>query len=214
MPVIPPTNSGNNGGSSADELNDSDSDSLTNADEGKYGTDPSNPDSDSDGFSDGFEVSGGFDPLDAASHPFTEFQLNARGQAVGGARAHDQDSDGLPNSYEEEIGTSPEKLDTDGDGIADGIEVLNGSDPLAQDSTSNDASTKDSDGDGLFDSIESQLGTSPLSADFDRDGLSDPYEVLLGFNPGLPDTDGDGVLDGFAPRGALKYKFMSNKWKF
>ena len=38
--------------------------------------------------------------------------------------------DGLSNLRERALGTDPEKWDTDGDGYRDGIEVINGFDPL------------------------------------------------------------------------------------
>lgn len=39
----------------------------------------------------------------------------------------DTDKDGLPDSLEEELGSSPRRWDTDGDGYADGLEYLQGS---------------------------------------------------------------------------------------
>ncbi|MGH8551231.1 MAG: IPT/TIG domain-containing protein [Methylococcales bacterium] len=49
---------------------DSDQDGLSNRDEGIFGTDPLNPDTDGDGFSDGVEIEGNSDPRDPASRPF------------------------------------------------------------------------------------------------------------------------------------------------
>ena len=45
---------------------DADGDGLSNADEHRFGTDPTLPDTDRDGFLDGDEVRGGFDPLKAS----------------------------------------------------------------------------------------------------------------------------------------------------
>ncbi len=74
----------------------------------------------------------------------------------------DYDLDGLPNGIEKNvIGTDYGLGDTDGDGVADGVEV--GSDlqnPL------------DGDGDGLLDAVESSLA----SADLDGDCLADQYD--------------------------------------
>src|SRR3989344_9371311 len=53
-------------------VNDSDGDGLTNAQELQQGTDPNNPDTDGDGFSDGEEVEKGTDPLDSNSNPMTQ----------------------------------------------------------------------------------------------------------------------------------------------
>jgi hypothetical protein len=42
----------------------------------------------------------------------------------------DADGDGLANGYELLLGTDPFNPDTDGDGFSDGVEVASGSDPL------------------------------------------------------------------------------------
>jgi subtilisin family serine protease len=82
-------------------------------------------------------------------------------------------------------------VDTDLDGLPDGIDL-------------------DDDNDGLADTVEMLpgIGTNPLDADSDDDGLSDSAEVNYAATPsdtysaGLdtdplnPDTDGDGFLDG------------------
>lgn len=82
----------------------------------------------------------------------------------------DFDGDGLSNWDEIHIyQTNPLKLDTDGDGMPDGWEVLYGLDPL-----------------GIWDRL----------LDFDGDGLSNIDEFLNGTNPFNSDTDGDGVSDG------------------
>ncbi|MDP6934679.1 MAG: hypothetical protein QGG40_17290 [Myxococcota bacterium] len=43
----------------------------------------------------------------------------------------DEDGDGLTNTEEFALGTSPSESDTDGDGAGDGSEVSAGTDPLA-----------------------------------------------------------------------------------
>jgi gliding motility-associated-like protein len=83
------------------------------------------------------------------------------------------------------IGTEPTNPDTDFDGIADGTEINNGSDPLNPcdpDDSSADCQI-DTDGDGLTDGQESILCTSPTIADSDEDGISDGSEVANGSNP-------------------------------
>ncbi|NVK31941.1 MAG: tandem-95 repeat protein [Gammaproteobacteria bacterium] len=55
-------------------------------------------------------------------------------------------------------------LDTDGNGIADSLEI-------------------DSDNDGLSDQDETTLGTDPNSSDSDGDGIADGEEVAAGTNP-------------------------------
>jgi len=90
--------------------------------------------------------------------------------------------------------------DTDGDGMPDAYEVINGLDP-----TVNDASG-DLDNDGLTNIQEYLLGTKANNADTDGDGLKDGVETKTGFyvdptntgtDPLNPDTDGDGLLDGY-----------------
>ena len=48
----------------------------------------------------------------------------------GAARGTDTDKDFLTDEQEKKLGTDPKNPDTDGDGHLDGIEVLNGYDPL------------------------------------------------------------------------------------
>lgn len=48
---------------------------------------------------------------------------------------NDRDGDGLPASTEAQIGTNPNSADTDGDGINDGVELSNYSNPLNKEST-------------------------------------------------------------------------------
>lgn len=77
-------------------------------------------------------------------------------------------------------------IDTDGDGVTDDQELLNGTDP----------NNPDTDGDGLSDSEELEHGTDPNNADTDGDGLSDGDEVhSYGTDPTKVDTDGDGLSD-------------------
>ena len=96
----------------------------------------------------------------------------------------DSDSDGLLDGVEASLGTNPNEQDTDGDGINDGVEV--GGDinnPL------------NGDGDEFIDALDSNI------ADDDNDGVvnqTDPGNL----NPCLPntmngicDSDSDGITD-------------------
>jgi hypothetical protein len=84
--------------------------------------------------------------------------------------------------------SASEEVDSDGDGLTDGLEMAVGTDPLLPDSDADDVS--DSDETDFY-------GTDALDPDTDGDGLDDAEELLTyGTNPLLDDTDGDGVSDG------------------
>lgn len=112
----------------------------------------------------------------------------------------DSDGDGLPDIYEEEIGTDKENPDTDGDGLTDGFEILYASsDPLEASTLKNGISDADvdADEDGLTMLEEAAQETDPLHSDTDGDGLKDGEEVkVYGTDPLNPDTDGDRLEDG------------------
>lgn len=79
----------------------------------------------------------------------------------------DDDRDGLTNKQELELGTLPNKRDTDEDGIDDREEVEERkTDPLRS----------DTDRDGLKDGEEVSRGLDPLSNDTDGDGLLDAVD--------------------------------------
>ncbi len=103
--------------------------------------------------------------------------------------------------------------DTDGDGLADGVETNTGTFVDAT-NTGTDPNDPDTDDDGLADGVETNTGTfvsaadtgtDPHVADTDSDGLSDGAETgtgtfvdatNTGTNPHLADTDGDTISDG------------------
>lgn len=76
----------------------------------------------------------------------------------------DTDADGLTNWREYLLGTDPLNRDTNGNGVADGIEASNGS---------SDAGNPDTDGDGVANWVEIARGTDPFLADSDGDGVND-----------------------------------------
>ncbi|MGC4107722.1 MAG: hypothetical protein QM753_15480 [Thermomicrobiales bacterium] len=80
---------------------DTDGDGLSDAEEARLGTDPTNPDTDADGINDGNEV-----------NVFKTDPLNL-----------DTDGDTLYDGGELIYGTDPLNPDTDGDGVSDGDEV-------------------------------------------------------------------------------------------
>ncbi len=97
------------------------------------------------------------------------------------------------------------KLDSDGDGVSDIIEIQNGTDVnnscsllvtnqnVAASASWNDG---DCDADGVKNIIEITDKTNPLIADTDGDGVDDGLEKVDGTNPLKFDSDGDTVSDG------------------
>lgn len=87
----------------------------------------------------------------------------------------DADGDTLEAYVEDIYGTDPANADTDGDGIADNVELfIYGTDPLKA----------DTDNDGLSDGAEvGEHRSNPLWADSDGDGMSDGEAVGQGIDP-------------------------------
>ncbi|MFQ5340748.1 MAG: Ig-like domain-containing protein, partial [Anaerolineae bacterium] len=101
----------------------------------------------------------------------------------------DRDGDGVADSAEAALGTSPDNPDSDGDGIDDGAEAR---------------------------MRREGKGVDPVKYDTDNDGLSDLEELRLNTHPGNPDTDNDGLSDG-AERAGYMMDFrgrFANRWAF
>ena len=172
------------------QTSDFDSDGLSNIEElYTYGTDPESADTDGDGLFDALEVTLNWDPL----------VENSGDQSADG----DFDGDGLSNVTEVNLGTALNAADSDGDGVSDGQETLQGSNPLDQHSSTPQI---DTDNDGLYDVHEDLYGwdkgvpNSPVgggSGDADNDGLTNQYELEVGTDPTVADTDSDGINDVF-----------------
>jgi hypothetical protein len=128
------------------QLADTDLDGLTDGLEvEKYWTLPLIADTDGDGFLDGVEVRLGSDPTEAGSQPDPKNPKSA-----------DLDGDGISNSEELEFGSNPQHVDSDFDGLDDGVELRKYfTDPMLV----------DSDADGMWDGDEVEAGRDPGSAD-------------------------------------------------
>ena len=167
-------------------------------------TDPLNPDTDGDGLKDGIEVMGwdilvvnrGVQNVHVTSDP----------------GLWDTDADGLSDFKEFsgvcDMGSNASNADTDGDGLGDQAEALNGFAWYGE-AYFTSPCMYDTDNDGLEDGEEVILGadnflTHANNSDTDGDGLIDGHEVLFvprpyqnPTNPLINDTDGDGMLDGW-----------------
>ena len=101
---------------------DSDGDGLSNGDEATAGTNPNNPDTDGDGVLDGEEVHGVDDPATPYVVTGTSDPLDPC-DPLATSLACDGDGDGVSNGDEATNGTNPNDPDTDGDGVTDGEEI-------------------------------------------------------------------------------------------
>lgn len=126
------------------QLVDTDTDGLADGLEvNEYWTLPLVVDTDGDKFIDGVEVRLGTDPTDNESFP--------TGTTAG---FDDLDGDGIPNREERILGSNPQKVDSDFDGLNDFEEIRRYlTSPILL----------DSDGDGAWDGEEVSAGTDPLA---------------------------------------------------
>ncbi len=217
------------------QAGDCDNDGVLNGDEHNNGTDPyqGRGDSDGDGIFDDVETHNGtskLDPCDPAQSPgYTGYNSNSMAWQAG-----DCDNDGVLNIDEHNNGTDPYSvgIDTDGDGVADDLELVRGTDmndpcdPFQNNRyTGYDPNNAiwqagDCDNDGVLNGDEHNNGTDPYQGrgDSDGDGIFDDVETHNGTNkidpcdppqsPGYTgynsnstfwaasDCDGDGVTNG------------------
>ncbi len=168
---------------------DCDGDGVNNGAEATNGTDPYavSSDTDGDGIDDDNETNGGTglnDPCDPVQ--------------LAGYTGYDSGN------------TTWSSADCDGDGVTNGTELANGTDPYL---------AEDTDGDGIFDDFEVNTDTDPAnpcnpsqssgyrgynagnaiwsSADCDGDGVNNGAEASSGTDPyeASGDSDGDGIDD-------------------
>ena len=224
---------------------DSDNDGLTDGQEvGANGvldpgeTNPLDADSDDDGLSDGTEVNG--TGLLAAYGPTDPLDIDTDGDGINDGVEAGVSTDGLNPGNSDTAGipydgtalgfvgdadpgttTDPTNTDSDGDGLPDGAEDLNGDgqtvntigDSVSSGTGETDPNNVDTDSDGLDDGDEvngtgplAGFGaTDPLDADTDDGGTQDGTEVLAdGTNPtfgndaddAAADPDNDGLSNG------------------
>jgi cysteine-rich repeat protein len=132
-------------------------------------SDPTKWDTDGGGASDGEEYK-----------CMTDRNNPADDSACKNGGSQDSDNDTIPDDVENKNGTDPNKADTDGDGLCDGMVVV-----------------------GNCIGAEGKFGTDPLKDDTDDDGLKDGTEAIRANDPNAnttdpldADSDGDGLCDG------------------
>ncbi|MEC8265965.1 MAG: hypothetical protein VXZ95_00565, partial [Candidatus Thermoplasmatota archaeon] len=125
-------------GTESAETLDSDGDGLPDTlEQTQYGTLIDDPDTDGDGMSDGWEVAHGLNPLDngesddvtldpseADTEDATKKNETDAWPDPNQGPNGDPDRDGLTNTVEQDLGTDPQRADTDNDGLNDRWESL------------------------------------------------------------------------------------------
>jgi gliding motility-associated-like protein len=194
---------------------DCDGDWLTNGEELAAGTLLLNPDTDGDGVVDGTEMNDGTDPLNPCS--YLAIHQNILPPTTAWAQL-DCDSDGLSNSTELSMGTDPQNPDTDGDGVSDGQEGPDGSNPLDPCSfvlasqtlpPSAEWNQLDCDADSTSNGQELALGSDPLNpcepVPIDPN-CPNIFNVPEAFSP-----NGDGFNDLYVIQGLMEFPNHSLK---
>ncbi|MHA1479908.1 MAG: hypothetical protein ACTSQZ_00580, partial [Candidatus Thorarchaeota archaeon] len=194
---------------------DDDEDGLSNYEEGKYGTNPNDPDSDNDYLDDGPEIHTYLtDPLDPDSD--NDLLLDGSEIWIYQTDPNNPDSDEDTISDYDEIQvylTNPNNPDSDYDNITDPVEINTyGTDPNNNDTDIDflndydeifvyftDPLDNDTDNDLMLDGLEILSGLDPLTddgtLDHDSDGLSNLEEITHSTDPYNPDSDADTLSD-------------------
>ncbi|HEY6170243.1 MAG TPA: DUF1800 family protein, partial [Verrucomicrobiae bacterium] len=157
-------------------------------------------DSDNDGMPDVWEDANAFNKNSAAD------------------ATQDADADGLNNREEFLAGTNPHLADTDGDGIPDGLERANLSNPLLASSRPEFTgvtwpSGQDLDGNGLPDAWEVRYRAFnlPPNGDADGDGASNALEAKWGTDPFDPNSKPAITLTRLTNDVQIAWPFISGK---
>ena len=126
------------------------------------------------------------------SQPSKERTHSPQGTAPPASASSDTDGDGLPDAWERRYGLDPDNAadaaeDTDGDGLDNLTELRIRTTPNGVDSDGNGVpdGDEDSDADGLRNGVEVAAASNPWEADSNGDGVTDAQD----------DPDGDGAVN-------------------
>lgn len=155
---------------------DRDGDGLSDHEENLLGTDSLNTDTDNDGMNDFDEYTYWKNRAETESKEKLEPENDLPNYDIDKDGYYELDQDEYSNILDE---------DADGDGITDGQEISDGTDPA----------NPDSDYDGLNDGEEKQEQTDPNNPDSDGDGVYDGSDDL----PNGPENPGDLEYSGADP---------------
>jgi hypothetical protein len=214
---------------------DYDNDSLVNSNEYKWGTCPTNSDTDADGFTDGFEVQAGTNPRDPNSRPIDNISGNvsyAGGQtgtiyflAVTASNSWSTNISVIlatPGAYALTNLTICTNYwfkafrDSNSNGAMDSAEAKGAyaTNPVYLANTNNVSGINitladpDSDGDGLADWVETgtgifvspwNTGSSPTNSQSDADGINDGTEVANRTDPCNSNTTVPTIIITYPP---------------
>lgn len=185
---------------------DDDNDGLTDTREATCGTNPHNPDTDGDGLTDGEEVNGWRVTIEINNDAGIQAGIDFNYTAFSNPLKEFSDNDPLPDYWEKQYGTNPRVMDSDGDGINDGDELVDAfgggwitNSDWDGDGTPNGDTDFDSIGDSFPDGeICKAIGGTRAEVaggykllehpedwdeDFDKDGLTNKFEYDSNYNP-------------------------------